>query len=93
MPRWRIPSGTRRFGRESTRRSLHGIWGYVDDVLRPIQPWGFDVTQIRVPTRVLYGLTDVLVPRQHGDWLADNVPGAEAVIDEQGGHGVPIPSS
>ena len=47
---------------------------------------GFDVTEIRVPTRVLYGLTDVLVPRQHGDWLAHNVPGAEAVIDEQGGH-------
>ena len=64
----------------------HGIWGYVDDVLCLIQPWGFDVTEIRVPTRVLYGLTDVLVPRQHGDWLAHNVPGAEAVIDEQGGH-------
>jgi pimeloyl-ACP methyl ester carboxylesterase len=64
----------------------HGIWGYVDDVLCLIKPWGFDVTEIRVPTRVLYGLTDVLVPRQHGDWLAHNVPGAEAVIDEQGGH-------
>ena len=64
----------------------HGIWGYVDDVLCLIEPWGFDVTEIRVPTRVLYGLTDVLVPRQHGDWLAHNVPGAEAVIDEQGGH-------
>ena len=64
----------------------HGIWGYVDDVLCLIEPWGFDVTEIRVPTRVLYGLTDVLVPRQHGEWLAHNVPGAEAVIDEQGGH-------
>jgi pimeloyl-ACP methyl ester carboxylesterase len=63
-----------------------GVWGYVDDILCLIQPWGFDVTEIRVPTRILYGLTDVLVPRQHGDWLADNVPNAEAVIDEQGGH-------
>jgi pimeloyl-ACP methyl ester carboxylesterase len=64
----------------------HGVWGYVDDTLCLIQPWGFDVTEIRVPTRVLYGLTDVLVPRQHGEWLAHNVPNAEVVIDEQGGH-------
>ena len=64
----------------------HGVWGYVDDIFCLIQPWGFDVTEIRVPTRILYGLTDVLVPRQHGEWLAHNVPNAEAVIDEQGGH-------
>jgi pimeloyl-ACP methyl ester carboxylesterase len=64
----------------------HGVWGYVDDTLCLIQPWGFDVTEIRAPTRVLYGLTDVLVPRQHGEWLAHNVPNAEVVIDEQGGH-------
>jgi pimeloyl-ACP methyl ester carboxylesterase len=63
-----------------------GVWGYVDDALCLIQPWGFEVTEIRVPTRVLYGLTDVLVPRQHGEWLAHNVPNAEVVIDEQGGH-------
>jgi pimeloyl-ACP methyl ester carboxylesterase len=69
-----------------TEAFRHGVWGYVDDALCLIQPWGFDVTEIRVPTRVLYGLTDVLVPRQHGEWLARNVPNAEAVIDEQGGH-------
>lgn len=63
-----------------------GVWGYVDDALCLIQPWGFDVTEIRVPIRIDYGLTDVLVPRQHGEWLADNVPNAEVVIDEQGGH-------
>jgi pimeloyl-ACP methyl ester carboxylesterase len=69
-----------------TEAFRHGVWGYVDDTLCLIQPWGFDVTEIRVPTRVLYGLTDVLVPRQHGEWLARNVPNAEVVIDEQGGH-------
>ncbi len=76
---------------EMVRRGIneafrHGVWGYVDDTLCLIQPWGFDVTEIRVPTRIIYGLTDVLVPRQHGEWLADNVPNAEVVIDEQGGH-------
>jgi pimeloyl-ACP methyl ester carboxylesterase len=63
-----------------------GVWGYVDDALCLIQPWGFDVAEIRVPTRIDYGLTDVLVPHQHGEWLAHNVPNAEVVIDEQGGH-------
>ena len=63
-----------------------GVWGYVDDALCLIQPWGFDVAEIRVPSRIDYGLTDVLVPHQHGEWLAHNVPNAEVVIDEQGGH-------
>ena len=63
-----------------------GVWGYVDDTLCLIQSWGFDVTEIRVRTRIDYGLTDVLVPPQHGEWLAQQVPNAEVVIDEQGGH-------
>jgi len=76
---------------EMIRRTINeafrnGVWGYVDDTLCLIQPWGFDVTEIRVLTRVSYGLTDVLVPRQHGEWLAHNVPNAEAVVDHQGGH-------
>jgi pimeloyl-ACP methyl ester carboxylesterase len=76
---------------EMIRRMLNeafrqGVWGYVDDIFCLIQPWGFDVTEIRVPTRIDYGLTDVLVPPQHGEWLAHNVPNAEVVIDEQGGH-------
>jgi pimeloyl-ACP methyl ester carboxylesterase len=76
---------------EAIRRMLNeafrqGVWGYVDDALCVVQPWGFDVTEIRVPTRIDYGLTDVLVPRQHGEWLAGNVPNAEVVVDEQAGH-------
>lgn len=63
-----------------------GVWGIVDDMLCFTKPWGFDVAEIRIPTRIMYGLTDVLVPRQHGDWLAGNVPNAEVVIDEEAGH-------
>jgi pimeloyl-ACP methyl ester carboxylesterase len=63
---------------------VHGVWGYVDDTLCLVRPWGFDVSEIRVPTRIVYGVTDVLVPRQHGDWLAGNVPGVEAILREQG---------
>ena len=76
---------------EPMRRGLNeafrqGVSGYVDDIFGLIQPWGFDVKEIRAPTRIDYGLTDVLVPPQHGEWLAHNVPNAEVVVDEQGSH-------
>jgi pimeloyl-ACP methyl ester carboxylesterase len=69
-----------------TEAFRHGVWGWVDDDLCFTRPWGFDLGEIRVPTRIVYGLTDVLVPCQHGEWLARNVPNAEAVIEEQSGH-------
>jgi pimeloyl-ACP methyl ester carboxylesterase len=80
------PEQQERIRRDVNEAFRHGVWGYVDDILCLIQRWGFDVTEICAPTRILYGLHDVLVPRQHGEWLAHNVPNAEAVIDEQGGH-------
>ena len=64
----------------------NGVWGWVDDDLCLLKPWGFDVAEIHVPTRVIYGLTDVLVPRSHGEWLARNVPNAEVVVEEDKGH-------
>jgi pimeloyl-ACP methyl ester carboxylesterase len=63
-----------------------GVWGWVDDDLCLVGPWGFDVGEIRIPTRVTYGLTDVLVPALHGQWLARHVPGAEEVAEERLGH-------
>jgi pimeloyl-ACP methyl ester carboxylesterase len=69
-----------------TEAFRNGVWGLVDDMLCITKPWGFDIAEIRIPTRIMYGLTDVLVPRQHGDWLARNVPNAEVVIDEGAGH-------
>jgi pimeloyl-ACP methyl ester carboxylesterase len=73
--------------REAMREAFrNGVWGWVDDDLCLVRPWGFDVAEIRVPARVVYGLTDVLVPRGHGEWLARHVPGAEVVVDEEAGH-------
>ena len=63
-----------------------GVFGWADDMLAILGPWGFDVSEIGVPTRVIYGPTDVLVPVQHGEWLASNIPGAEVVVEEELGH-------
>jgi pimeloyl-ACP methyl ester carboxylesterase len=77
--------------RESVSASFaNGVWGWVDDDLCFVSPWGFDVSEIQVPARVIYGASDVLVPHKHGEWLARNVPRAEVVIEEDKGH-IPDP--
>ncbi|MFL6111409.1 MAG: alpha/beta fold hydrolase, partial [Catenulispora sp.] len=65
---------------------VNGVWGWVDDDLAFLKPWGFDISEIEVPTEVWYGETDVLVPAAHGRWLAANVPGTEVVIQHDEGH-------
>jgi pimeloyl-ACP methyl ester carboxylesterase len=73
--------------RKSLREALaSGIWGWVDDDLAFVKPWGFEVEEIRVPVQVRYGATDVLVPAAHGKWLARHVPNAKVVIDREAGH-------
>ena len=73
--------------RESTpEQAVNGVWGWVDDDLAFLRPWGFDVRDISVPVLVKYGETDVLVPAAHGAWLAANVPGCVIKIDDEAGH-------
>jgi pimeloyl-ACP methyl ester carboxylesterase len=55
-----------------------GYGGWRDDDQSFVRPWGFDVSTIRVPTGVWFGDHDLMVPPSHGQWLAENVPGAVA---------------
>jgi pimeloyl-ACP methyl ester carboxylesterase len=70
---------------EVDEETRNGVWGWVDDDLAFLQPWGFDLAAIRVPTAVWYGLDDVMTPPAHGQWLATHVPGA-LVRAQKGGH-------
>jgi pimeloyl-ACP methyl ester carboxylesterase len=73
--------------RESTEDILRGgVWGWVDDDLAFVKPWGFDLSEITVPVEVRYGARDVLVPAAHGAWLGRNVPGAVVVVEQAQGH-------
>jgi len=73
--------------RAGLREALaQGAIGWVDDDLAFTEPWGFDVSEIRVPVHVRYGVTDVLVPAAHGAWLGANVPGATVTADTESGH-------
>jgi pimeloyl-ACP methyl ester carboxylesterase len=64
----------------------NGVGGWVDDDLAFFQPWGFDLADISIPVLIRYGLTDVLVPPAHGEWLAAHVPGCLVKIDDVAGH-------
>jgi len=73
--------------RDSTsEQSANGVWGWVDDDLAFTKPWGFDPSTITVPTAVWWGAEDVLVPPQHGEWIAATVPAALARVRRDGGH-------
>jgi len=73
----------------AVEQTRNGVWGWVDDDLAFVAPWGFDPATITVPTQVSYGTHDVLVPARHGEWIARAVPGAEVKLNELGHFGDP----
>ena len=63
-----------------------GADGWWDDEVAHLSPWGFDFASIRVPVKVWHGRHDRFVPFQHGQWLAEHIPGAESDLSEMDGH-------
>lgn len=65
---------------ESIRQSVaemcrRGPEGWIDDDLSFTDPdWGFELSEIEIPVQIAYGVTDVLVPAAHGEWLVAHVP-------------------
>jgi pimeloyl-ACP methyl ester carboxylesterase len=72
-----------RQGREGLRP---GIAGAVDDALSGVQPWGFELSSIRVPLQLWHGAQDRFVPFAHGQWLAARLPHAEKHLEPSEGH-------
>jgi pimeloyl-ACP methyl ester carboxylesterase len=71
----------------TTRESFaNGVSGWVDDDLAFTVPWGFDVSELKLPVEIRYGATDVLVPAGHGEWLTAHIPHAKVIVDDTGGH-------
>lgn len=71
----------------SIRRGLaRSVDGWVDDDLAFTRPWGFELESIVAPVLVVQGRQDLMVPWGHGEWLARNLPGAEAWLLVEEGH-------
>ena len=64
--------------------AVNGVYGWTDDLLALTGPWGFAVSEITVPVLIRYGVSDVLVPPAHGEWLAAHVPNCIVKIDDAG---------
>jgi pimeloyl-ACP methyl ester carboxylesterase len=73
--------------RDTTKEQFaSGVWGWVDDDLAFTRGWGFDPSTVKVPTAIWWGAEDVLVPPQHGEWLAANVPDRVVRVMTGAGH-------
>jgi pimeloyl-ACP methyl ester carboxylesterase len=69
--------------REALRESY---WGWFDDDMAFVQPWGFELATIRVPVHIWQGGHDRMVPYAHGVWLAGHVGSAVPHLFEDEGH-------
>ena len=80
--RWVLarPDFSETIRRSTFERTRNGVWGWVDDDLAFVLPWGFDPASIVAPVRLEFGQADVLVPPGHGSWLANRMPGADVVV-------------
>jgi len=65
---------------------LEGVEGWLGDDLAFAGPWGFDLSEVTIPTMVWQGSDDLMVPFAHGRWLAARLPAATAHLEQGEGH-------
>lgn len=70
----------------SLQGGVEEVDGWLDDDLAFTRHWGFDITDVRVPTYVWQGSEDLMVPFAHGQWLGEHVPNAVVHLEVGEGH-------
>lgn len=72
---------------KSYRQSIEaGYYGWMDDDLAFVEPWGFDIASITKPVELWQGNDDFMVPHAHGYWLEKNIPTAKLHFVPGEGH-------
>jgi pimeloyl-ACP methyl ester carboxylesterase len=57
-------------------RTCNGVWGWVDDELALLNPWGFDPGEDSVPTAIWSNPRDTVSPPNGAEWLVGAIPAA-----------------
>jgi pimeloyl-ACP methyl ester carboxylesterase len=71
----------------ATRKGLAVSFdGWIDDDIAFIQPWGFELSEIKVPVRIWQGDQDLMVPHAHSYWLEKHIPTGELTFIPGHGH-------
>jgi pimeloyl-ACP methyl ester carboxylesterase len=72
---------------DSCAFTMQAGWDWVaDDYSSYLKPWGFDPRDVKVPTVIWQAGLDKNVPKQHGKWLATNMPNARFELREEESH-------
>jgi len=72
---------------DSCAFTMQAGWDWVtDDYSSYLKPWGFDPRDVKVPTVIWQAGLDKNVPKQHGKWLAANMPNARLELREEESH-------
>ncbi len=68
------------------RAEPSGSGPFIDDDVASVSPWGFAPADIRIPTLIMHGTADRVVPVTHAWWLAANIEGANLLEVRGAGH-------
>lgn len=73
-------------GRDAQRSEAAGPGGLIDDDVAFTRPWGFDLAEVRVPTLLVHGERDLVIPRSHAVRTLAALPDARLWMRLDEGH-------